>query len=307
MAVKSLNEDGSFEGCLSPYSNVDDGGDLVEPGAFTKTLQENGNKIPSLWQHKTDCPIGELVLEDRTDGLYCKGQLLLDIPEAKKAYLLLKAKIVKGLSIGYDAIKAQTVDGVRHLKEIRLWEGSVVTFPMNTLAMVSDVKSHRENKGDFNENLNERQLFDASYQMTCALQNALYDALWGGSLGREEIISASETVIQQFRSAYMDYVPQYLDLMAELYGMDTKSWSAKRETKEGRKLSAATKGSLGDAHEHMKSATDIMATLLEDEAGDDATDDAATSKSAAVVKGKTEPELHSAVESLETMRALLRA
>jgi len=312
MAVKSLNEDGSFEGILSPYGNVDDGGDLVEPGAFTKTLQENGNKVPMLWQHKTDCPIGELVLQDTPAGLACKGQLLLEIPEAKKAYLLLKAKIVRGLSIGYDAIKAQAIDGVRHLKEIRLWEGSVVTFPMNTLALVGDVKSRRENKGDFNEELNERQIFAAGYQMICALQDALQDAIWSAFETREEMVSVAETVIQQFRDAYMEYLPQYLDLLAEVYGMDTKSWPAKRhETKEGRKLSAATKGSLGDCHEHMKSAIDIMAALMGEEAGDEESDDEdsekATSKPTAAAKTKSEPELHSAAESIDTMMALLRA
>lgn len=314
MAVKSLSEDGSFEGMLSPYNNVDDGGDLVEPGAFTKTLRENGNTIPSLWQHKTDCPIGELTLQDTPGGLMCKGQLLLEIPEAKKAYLLLKAGVVKGLSIGYDTIKSQMVDGVRHLKEIRLWEGSVVTFPMNTLAMVTGVKAQRESKGDFDEELNERQLMDAHSQMLSALSAALRQIPWGSDLSRVEMIDTAETVIQQFRAAYMEYFPQYLDVLSELYGMDIKSWPAQRETKEGRKLSAATKGSLGDAHEHMKSAIDILATLMDDEAGevevdddedDDGTDDA-TSKSAAAAKHQPEPELHSAVESLEGMRALLR-
>ena len=309
MAVKSLAEDGSFEGLLSPYNNVDDGGDLVEPGAFTKTLQENGNTIPALWQHKTDCPIGELSLEDRPDGLWCKGKLLLEVPEATKAYLLMKAKIVKGLSIGYDTIKSQTVEGVRRLKEIRLWEGSVVTFPMNTLAQVASVKAHGETKGDFNEELNQRQLFAASYQMIGALQDALYDAIWGGDLSRAEMITAAETVIEQFRIAYLDYLPQYLGLLNEVYGMDTKAWKAKHETKEGRKLSAATTKSMSDCAGHMKSAMDIMAALLEDGAGEDEDEsEDATSKAAAAAANKSEPEeIHSAGESIDSMMALLRA
>lgn len=305
MAVKSVNEDGSFEGLLSPYNNVDEGADLVEPGAFTKTMRENGNKVPTLWQHKTDCPIGELVLEDSPEGLKCKGQLLLEIPEAKKAYVLMKAKIVTGLSIGYDVIKAQVIDGVRHLKEIRLWEGSVVTFPMNLLAQVTDVKARGEAKGDFNEELNERQLMDARYQMLGALSDALCQIPWTSELSRAEMITAAETVIQQFRDAYLDYFPQYLDVLTEMYGVDIKSWPAKRETKAGRRLSAATKGSLGDAHEHMSSAIDILAALMDDEAGDD---DDATSEAKAAAKAKSEPEaLHSAAESLTAMRALLRA
>lgn len=309
MAIKSLNEDGTFEGILSPYNNVDDGGDLVEPGAFTKTLQENGNTIPALWQHKTDCPIGDLTLEDRPDGLWCKGKLLLEIPEAKKAYLLMKAKIVKGLSIGYDTIKSQVVDGVRRLKEIRLWEGSVVTFPMNTLAQVIDVKARGEAKGDFNEELLERQLLDARYQMMSALGDALSQIPWSSDLTKAEMITAAETVIEQFRAAYMEYLPQYLDLLTEIYGLDIKSWHAQRETKEGRRLSAATTKSLGDCHEHMKSALGILAALMDEEAGEDEDDesDDATSKAAAAAATKSKPEdLHLAAQTLDGLRALLR-
>ena len=308
MTLKSLNEDGSFEGCLSPYNNVDDGGDLVEPGAYTKTLQENGSTIPMLWQHDTKTPIGQLTLDDRADGLYCKGQLELEIPEAKKAYILLKAKIIKGLSIGYDAIKAQVVDGVRRLKEVRLWEGSVVTFPMNTLALVTDVKARGEAKGDFNEELSDRQVGDAWYQIPGALQSALWDNVFSGELKRDEILAGAEIILQQFRDAYMEFLPQYLDLCAERYGMDLKAWPAKRETKEGRKLSAATKGSLGDAHEHMKSAVDILVALMADEADEGSEDDSedVTSKAAAAAAQKSEPDkLHSAAESLKSMRALL--
>jgi hypothetical protein len=308
MAVKNLTEDGSFEGCLSPYNNIDEGGDLVEPGAYTKTIQENEGKLIALWQHGVKDPIGQLLLDDRPDGLWCKGQLLLDIPEAKKAYLLMKAKIVRGLSIGYDAIKAQVIDGVRHLKEIRLYEGSIVTFPMNTLALVADVKARGEAKGDFNEELNERQISDAGYQMIYALQDALSQIPWYSGGKRDEMISAAETVLQQFHDVYMEYLPQYLDLLAERYGTDTKAWAGKRETKEGRTLSAATKGTLGDCHGHMKSAFDLLTALLGAEAGDDPEDDSedTTSKSAAAMKVKSEPDpLHSAAESLKAMRALL--
>lgn len=299
--LKTLNEDGTFEGLLSPYNNVDAGGDVVEPGAYTKTLQENGTTVPVLWQHDQKCPIGNLELEDAPDGLHCKGQLLLELPEAKKAYLLLKAKVIKGLSIGYDAIKAQVVDGVRHLKEIRLWEGSVVTFGMNPLAVVTSVKS-MESKGDFNEELLDRQLSDAMYQFICALQNALYGLPWSG-LTRVEILSAAETVIEQFNAAYMEYLPQYLDYLAREYGLDTKSWSGQRETKEGRKLSSATKGSLSDCHGHIKSAFDILAALLDEEAGDE---DESTSNKAAVGQAGSKPDdLHLAAKMLTDMSTLL--
>jgi HK97 family phage prohead protease len=141
MQVKGVVADGSFEGLLAVYNNVDLGGDLIEPGAFTKTIREHGNEVPLLWQHKIDVPIGMLTLVDGPDALSVKGQLLMDVPAAKTAYLLIKARIVKGLSIGFDCLKDAMDGSVRHLKEIRLWEGSIVTFPMNAAALVTTVKA----------------------------------------------------------------------------------------------------------------------------------------------------------------------
>jgi len=313
LEIKEISAEGSFEGLLSPYGNVDGGGDIVERGAYTKTLLDHGPTRPMLWQHKSDVPVGELTLEDRTDGLWCKGQLLMALPEAQKAYLLLKAKIVKGLSIGFESIKDSVVNGVRHLNEIRLYEGSVVTFPMNEMALITSVKAKisRETKDDFNEELNEIQLSDAGYQMRQALSTALSSVFWSG-LKKDEIVTASEVIIQQFLDAYMAYVPAYIDLMAEYYG-DLETWAKSRiETKSGRTISAATKTTLSTAHDHLKSATDILSALISPEAdcdpdGEDTNCDADTSDEKAATH-KSEPVDHSAAQTLiESIRSLIPA
>jgi uncharacterized protein len=316
LEIKEISAEGSFEGLLSPYGNVDGGGDIVERGAYTKTLLDQGPTRPMLWQHKSDVPVGELTLEDRQDGLWCKGQLLMALPEAQKAYLLVKARIVKGLSIGFESIKDSVVNGVRHLNEIRLYEGSVVTFPMNEMALITSVKAKitkgkRETKDDFNEELNEIQLNDAGYQMRAALSQALSSLFWSG-LKKDEIVTASETIIQQFSDAYMAYVPAYIDLMAEYYG-DLETWAKSRlETKSGRTISAATKTTLTTAHDHLKSATDILSALIEPEAdcdpdGDDTNCDTDTSDEKAATH-KTEPVDHSAAQTLvEEIRSLIPA
>jgi uncharacterized protein len=141
MEIKEVSEEGVFEGLLSPYGNLDAGRDIVEPGAYTKTLKDHGNTVPLLWQHQSSTPIGKLELIDREDGLWAKGTLELGVEKAREAHTLLKAKIIKGLSIGYESIKDEIKDGIRILKEVRLWEGSVVTFPMNELAEVTSIKS----------------------------------------------------------------------------------------------------------------------------------------------------------------------
>jgi len=218
LEIKEISAEGSFEGMLSPYGNVDQGDDVVLPGAYTKTLKEQGPTRPLLWQHKTDQPIGQLTLEDRPEGLWCKGQLLMALDEAKKAYLLMKAGIVKGLSIGFESVKDSIDGGVRKLKEIKLYEGSVVTFPMNEMALISSVKDAADGDApDFIDELTEIQLRSAADQMMNALYNALCEVRWS-DLSKDDQIKASQAIIDQFSEAYMAYLPQYADMMAEMYG-----------------------------------------------------------------------------------------
>lgn len=139
--IKSIDDQGKFTGIASVYGNVDLGGDLVQKGAFTKTLAERGTEVPILWQHKTAEPIGLGTLTDGPDGLMIEGQLCLDTVRGKEAYALMKAKIIKGFSIGYDTIKQKFEKGVRNLLELKLWEVSCVTFPMNEEALLTSVKS----------------------------------------------------------------------------------------------------------------------------------------------------------------------
>ena len=94
-----------------------------------------------LWQHDASSPIGHCKITDTPQGLQVTGTLMLSDPTAQKAHTFMKAGVVKGLSIGYDTIQS-TYDGdIRHLTELRLWEISCVTFPMNQSAQVSAVKA----------------------------------------------------------------------------------------------------------------------------------------------------------------------
>jgi HK97 family phage prohead protease len=139
LQVKSLDEQGRFIGLASVYGNVDLGGDVVEPGAFAKTIQDRGGEEPLLFAHDTRQPIGLAKLRDTNLGLLIEGELVLDVPKARETYSLLKHKVLRGLSIGYDLIKSDIVNGVR--RELKLFEVSVVVVPMNELATVTAVKA----------------------------------------------------------------------------------------------------------------------------------------------------------------------
>jgi uncharacterized protein len=130
----------TFTGWASTYGNTDLAGDVVEPGAFAKTLRELGGRVPVLWQHKQAEPIGVGELRDTSTGLMIHGRLTLGVRRADEAHALLKAGALRGLSIGYEVVSDYVKDGVRRLREIRLWEVSVVTIPANPLATVGDVK-----------------------------------------------------------------------------------------------------------------------------------------------------------------------
>jgi HK97 family phage prohead protease len=144
--VKNLNETGELEGYASVYGVLDQGGDIVVAGAFdklVKSVQSGGRKPKMLWQHRPDEVIGvwEQVSSDAT-GLFMKGRLLLDIPRARECHTLLRAKALDGLSIGYRTVDYEMgSNGARYLKELDLRETSVVTFPMNEDATVTDVKN----------------------------------------------------------------------------------------------------------------------------------------------------------------------
>jgi HK97 family phage prohead protease len=141
LKVKSVDAgEGTFEGILSAYGVEDLGNDVVMPGSFSRSLSAKGNVIPLLWQHRPDEPIGTLVLQDSPGALKVRGKLLLGLPTADKAYELIKAGVIGGLSIGFDVIRQDVKNGIRYLTELRLWEGSIVTFPMNEMAMITNVK-----------------------------------------------------------------------------------------------------------------------------------------------------------------------
>lgn len=138
---------GEIEGYGSVFNLMDRGGDIMLPGAFKKSLSEWKKKktpIPMLWQHNSSEPIGiweQFEEDDR--GLKVKGSLAMELPKAKEARVLMKKKAVSGLSIGYRTKEADydRLTGARKLKQVELWEISLVTFPMLPEAQISGVKN----------------------------------------------------------------------------------------------------------------------------------------------------------------------
>jgi HK97 family phage prohead protease len=140
MEVKDFDDElGTFVGFASVFGNVDLHGDVVEPGAFTKTIQERPT-VKILFNHNTNLPIGVGTLENHPHGLIIRARLNLGTQTARDVYSNLKAGVLDALSIGYDVVKSRVEGGVRKLKELKLWEVSVVTIPANPQAQIIGVK-----------------------------------------------------------------------------------------------------------------------------------------------------------------------
>lgn len=248
--MKSLQEDGTFEGMLSVFNVVDLGGDLIEPGAFTKTIEENAGAVPMLWQHDTTQPIGTLQLKETAEGLAVKGKLILTVQRAREAYDLLKAGVIRGLSIGYKAIadKTKFVKGVRHIAEIKLYEGSVVTFPMLPIAQVTNVKA--EQKADFITELELAQTFAMRYMMIESVCRSLDSIVWSSEYDAESKVALSAESIDQFKEAYVNFLPSLLIAWGEM--------KSSPEAKAGRRVSAATR-------KEIEGAIAALSALLEEE------------------------------------------
>lgn len=143
--LKSVGEDGTFEGYASLFGREDLGRDIVMPGAFRDSLARRGaGGIRMLFQHDPAEPIGawEEIAEDRK-GLFARGRLARDVARAREVLALMRAGALDGLSIGFKAEKARrdASSGVRRIEKIDLWEISVVTFPMLPDARIASVKA----------------------------------------------------------------------------------------------------------------------------------------------------------------------
>jgi uncharacterized protein len=145
------DEEGTFEGYASPFGGPPDTyGDVVEAGAFGESLakhRRSGTMPLMLWQHDSYEPIGvwEEFAEDGR-GLWGKGKLLRGVQKADEAYIRIKAKAVRGLSIGFRMIEAEPIDqggGGMRLKKLDLVEVSIVSFPAAQRARIGTVKEAR--------------------------------------------------------------------------------------------------------------------------------------------------------------------
>jgi len=156
---KAVGDLGIYEGHFSIFNNVDDGNDMVHPGAFTKTIIERGKRVKIFYAHDWMKLIGPPpeVLDEDAKGLHAKGHLTLESFWGREAWALMKDNALTEGSFGYEPMKwdyenpatGAQVEGddrwmtpgiIRHLRELKLYELSPVPLGMNALTQVEAVK-----------------------------------------------------------------------------------------------------------------------------------------------------------------------
>ena len=171
----SVNDEGIFEGYLSTYDDVDSYGTYFMPGAWDESIKRfnSGEVIPVLWSHDRSKPIGKFTeLKSDEKGLWGRGKLTLEDPQAKIAYAHMKDGSVMGLSVGfemdYDNVIYNRLLDALGIAEADLFECSVVVFPANTNAKITNFKSQNHDHG---EDKMEGSIAETIEKMNAAIEN----------------------------------------------------------------------------------------------------------------------------------------
>lgn len=156
-------EPGTFAGYASVYGVVDDGGDLIAPGAFRTSLAQYkaaGRTVSMYMQHGAILgadprPVGLWKsLEEDGTGLAGQGKLIgLNTETGRYNEALVKEGAMTGLSVGYRVVKATygkaPGEPRRTIHEAKLIEVSIVDQPMNAQARITGIKSMGNTERDY--------------------------------------------------------------------------------------------------------------------------------------------------------------
>lgn len=150
------DEAGKISGYFSTYDRIPDSyGDIIAPGAFANTIKarkESGHPFPLCWNHDLDQIIGTVAPEDIEDTE--KGPLMtasfFNTQLAQEKREIVKSGAVYQFSFAYDVLDWAPVeleDGTKanELREIELFEISIVPIPANQRAVMTEVKAGRRN------------------------------------------------------------------------------------------------------------------------------------------------------------------
>ena len=146
MEIKNLtleikaDEGRTIMGYAAAFDNTDSYNDIIERGAFKRTIAHNRDRIKTFYNHMT--PIGRpVMMREDEKGLWTES-IISKTATGDEVLVLVRAGVISEMSIGYQTIKADfDPTGARRLKEIRLYEFGPVDMAANEKAVIAGVKS----------------------------------------------------------------------------------------------------------------------------------------------------------------------
>jgi HK97 family phage prohead protease len=135
-------EERTFSGYAAAFGNVDSYGDIIERGAFAKTISEDRKRIKVGYNHGKLIGLPTEMREDER-GLYIKAKIA-KTATGDEILQLMREGVLTEMSIGYVPVKWEyredASNRVRVLKEIKLMEFGPVDFAANPEATITAVK-----------------------------------------------------------------------------------------------------------------------------------------------------------------------
>jgi len=228
LSVKDLDTTGrKVVVYASAFGNIDSDRDIVMPGAFAKTIQENGPasskpRIKNLWQHDSWSQIGKpLEMKEDSTGLLCVSEIL-KTEKGDEAMVLYQHDLLEH-SIGYQVMKHYRDEGanVTQLTELKLYEWSAVTWGANPNTPLVGMKSI---DGTALTPVQQAEQLSKRW-------NKIYKALRTGNL-TDETCENLELEFKQIQSVYND-------IIASLSAKQQPEKSTEREEDKPSEMEAA--------------------------------------------------------------------
>lgn len=118
-AQVGLDRDGTFSGYASLFERPDLARDVVEKGAFARSLMKRGTGgVRMLFQHDPNEPIGTWIdIREDERGLFVRGRLAKGVGRAREVRELMRGGALDGLSIGFRTVRSRkdAQKGVRRI------------------------------------------------------------------------------------------------------------------------------------------------------------------------------------------------
>jgi len=213
-------------GYAAKFGNIDLHGDMIMPGAFTKTIKERGvngkNEIWFLHDHDSSKPLGKpSVLKEDSNGLYFEAKIV-DTEIGESVLKLYEEGLINQHSIGFSTIKEEKIEPKNskpyyEIQEVKLYEFSSVLWAANPdtpfLGLKSlDAKGLEDRFSKLYKMLRKGNLTDETYELLEIEYNFIKSEMFKliGSERKSDIVTTPEIInpVDEVQKQQIEFLEQ---------------------------------------------------------------------------------------------------